>query len=385
MPPFCLLAGDSGSFSQGVFCSEMNEERRVMVAMSGGVDSSVAALLLGDAGYDCTGVTMKLFDNEAVGIDADCTCCSARDADDARGVARRLGIPHFVFNLSRDFKERVVERFIEAYECGLTPNPCIDCNRFIKFDKLLLRAKETCHGFIATGHYARTGLDAGTGRFVLKKARDETKDQSYVLYSMTQEQLSRTLFPLGDMEKTDVRQVALSHGFSNAEKKESQDICFVPDGDYAGFIERQRGELSPPGCFVDETGRVLGRHRGIIRYTVGQRRRLGLPFSKGLYVCRKNAADGTVTLGDDRSLYSRVLIADDINLIPTEHLSGRTRVAARVRYRQRLQPAVAEQISGDAIRIEFDEPQRAVAPGQAVVMYDGDVVLGGGTIQRSFL
>jgi tRNA-specific 2-thiouridylase len=363
---------------------EMSEGRRVMVAMSGGVDSSVAAFLLGDAGYDCTGVTMKLFGNESVGIDDNSACCSARDADDARGVTRRLGIPHFVFNLSRDFMERVIARFVEAYECGLTPNPCIDCNRFIKFDKLLSRARETCHGLIATGHYARTEFDAERGRFVLKKARDETKDQSYVLYSMTQEQLSRTLFPLGEMKKTDVRQVALSLGLSNAWKKESQDICFVPDGDYAGFIERHRGSPCPPGCFVDEAGKILGRHRGIIRYTVGQRRRLGLPFSHEFYVCRKNAADGTVTLGDDRSLYSRVLIAEDVNLISTERIPGRMRVEARIRYRQRLRPAVAEQISDDAIRVEFDEPQRAVAPGQAVVMYDGDIVLGGGTIRRSF-
>jgi tRNA-specific 2-thiouridylase len=355
-----------------------------MVAMSGGVDSSVAAGLLGSAGYDCTGVTMKLFGNEDVGIEDDRSCCSLRDADDARGVAHRLGIPHFVFNLSGDFEERVIGRFIWAYERGLTPNPCIDCNRFIKFDKLLLRAKETCHGFIATGHYAGIERDAASGRFVLKKARDEAKDQSYVLYSMTQEQLSRTLFPLGDMKKAEVREAAAAYGFSNAAKRESQDICFVPDGDYAGFIERRTGKPCPTGFFVDEGGRVLGRHRGIIRYTVGQRRKLGLPSMQGLYVCAKNAEDGTVTLGGDRSLYSRTLIAGDINMISAEHLSGRTRVEARIRYRQRLQPATAEQISRGEIRIEFDEPQRAVAPGQAVVMYDGDVVVGGGTILSSF-
>jgi tRNA-specific 2-thiouridylase len=325
---------------------------------------------------------MKLFDNEDIGLTRDDACCSTADSSDARSVSHRLGIDHFVFNMSREFGESVVDKFVSEYIAGRTPNPCIDCNRFIKFEKLFVKALATGHDYIATGHYARISR-AASGRYVLRKARDASKDQSYALYSMTQEQLSRTRFPLGDLLKSEARETAAAHGFRNADKHESQDICFVPDGNYADFIERRTGRVFGPGDFLDEGGRVIGRHRGCIRYTIGQRRGLGMGFSKRKFVCSKNHAENTVTLGDEESLYFKVLYADSVNLIASEKLDGRVRVAARTRYRQEEQPATAEMAGDDIMRVEFDVPQRAIAPGQAVVLYVGDVVFGGGTIRET--
>ncbi|MDR1966675.1 MAG: tRNA 2-thiouridine(34) synthase MnmA [Synergistaceae bacterium] len=355
---------------------------KVMIAMSGGVDSSVAACLLSEQGFDCTGVTMKLFDNEGVGLDREDTCCSALDAEDARSVAHKLGIPHFVFNLSRDFAEHVIKRFVDGYMAGRTPNPCIDCNRFVKFEKLFARARASGHDYIATGHYARVERDE-SGRFRLLKSIDESKDQSYVLYSMTQDQLAHTLFPLGGMTKAEVRAIARARGFRNAAKGESQDICFVPDGDYANFIERLLPHSPGGGDFIDESGRVIGRHGGHIRYTIGQRRGLGVGFSRRMFVVGKNPADNTVTLAGEEALYSKVLYADEINLITVDALDGRARVTVRTRYRQTEQPAVAEAAGDGIMRVEFDVPQRSFAPGQAVVLYDGDAVFGGGTIRET--
>jgi tRNA-specific 2-thiouridylase len=353
-----------------------------MVAMSGGVDSSVAAFLLKEQGWYCTGVTMKLFGNEDIGLAREDACCSAADSADARRVSNRLNIDHFVFNMSREFEESVVDKFVAEYIAGHTPNPCIDCNRFVKFEKLLARAAAAGHDYIATGHYARISRGA-SGRYVLRKARDASKDQSYVLYSMTQEQLRRTLLPLGDLLKSETRGIAAAQGFGNANKHESQDICFVPDGDYAGFIERRAGRAFTAGDFLDECGRVIGRHRGHIRYTIGQRRGLGMGFSKRKFVCSKNPSENTVTLGDEDLLYSKVLYADRVNLIAAEKLDGRVRAAARTRYRQEEQPVFAEMTGDGIMRVEFDAPQRAVAAGQAVVLYVGDVVFGGGTIMET--
>ncbi|MDR1977730.1 MAG: tRNA 2-thiouridine(34) synthase MnmA [Synergistaceae bacterium] len=351
--------------------------RNAMIAMSGGVDSSVAAYLMKERGFDCIGTTMKLFSNEDVGIDRDDVCCSLKDTEDARAVAYRLGIPHYVFNFSADFIDRVIRRFVEAYENGRTPNPCIDCNRYIKFDRLFSRARELEYAFVVTGHYARIERDAA-GRFLLKKALDDAKDQSYFLYSMTQEQLAHTLFPLGEIRKKDVREIALAQGFINAKKHESQDVCFVSNGDYANFIEHYTGKRYAPGNFIDVNGNVLGRHKGLIRYTIGQRKGLGLSFSRPMYVREKNVVDNTVTLGDDNLLYSKTLFADDLNWIAPPP-SPVVRVKAKTRYRQPEQEATVW-IENDGIRVEFDEPQRALAAGQAVVLYDGDVVVGGGTI-----
>ena len=354
--------------------------KKALIAMSGGVDSSVAAYLMKEAGYDCTGVTMKLFQNEDVGVSRDHTCCSLDDVEDARNVAFHLGIPFHVFNFSERFEECVIRRFVSAYENGMTPNPCIDCNRFLKFDKLYSRAKELDCDTIVTGHYARIEEDENSGRWLLEKAVDDSKDQSYVLYTLTQDQLAHTQFPLGGMTKTETREIADSQGFINARKHDSQDICFVQDGSYADFIEAYTGRVFPEGDFVDQDGNTMGRHKGIIRYTIGQRKGLGLSVPEPVYVCRLDMDNNKVILGKNEDLFSRTLTANDINLIAVSNISEPMRVKAKVRYRQKEQWATVTQTGEDSLRVDFDEPQRAITKGQAVVLYDGDIVVGGGTI-----
>ena len=354
--------------------------KKALIAMSGGVDSSVAAYLMQQRGFDCTGITLKLFDSDTDAEPGEKTCCSLDDIEDARSVCRRLGIPHFVYNFKDSFAENVIARFIRAYETGCTPNPCIDCNRYIKFDKLIRRAEELDFDCVVTGHYARVEYDDIAGRWLLKKARDLSKDQSYVLYSLTQSQLSKTAFPLGEMTKDETRKLAEQTGFVNARKHDSQDICFVPDGDYARFIEEYTGKTYPCGDFVDENGNVLGEHKGIIRYTVGQRKGLGLALPHPMYVKEKNLAENKVVLCDNDALFSKELFAEDLNLISVEALTEPTRVNARVRYNQKEQPATVYPAGENTVRVVFDEPQRAVAKGQAVVLYQGDSVLGGATI-----
>lgn len=352
--------------------------KKALIAMSGGVDSSVAAFLVKQAGCDCIGVTMKLFQNEDIGGGRERTCCSLEDVEDARSVARRLGIPYYVFNFSEDFRTQVIDRFAAAYESGLTPNPCIDCNRYLKFDRLFRRARELGCETVATGHYAR--IEMQNGRYILKKALEKDKDQSYVLYMLTQEQLAHIYFPLGGLGKREVRRIAEVQGFCNAEKPDSQDICFVPDGDYSAFLEQYTGRVCPAGDVLDLHGQVIGRHRGAIRYTLGQRKGLGLARKEPVYVCRKDMEKNTVTVGPEQALYRQELWADDMNWIAIERLSGPMQVFAKIRYRQAEQPAVAYPDEGGKIRLLFDKPQRAVTAGQAVVLYSGDTVLGGGTI-----
>ncbi|MBR5931118.1 MAG: tRNA 2-thiouridine(34) synthase MnmA [Lachnospiraceae bacterium] len=354
--------------------------KTALIAMSGGVDSSVAAYFMKKAGYDCTGVTMKLFQNEEVGVSREHTCCSLDDVEDARSVAFHLDIPFYVFNFSDRFEECVIRRFVEAYEKGMTPNPCIDCNRFLKFDKLYQRAQELNLDYIVTGHYARIEKDDTSGRYLLKKAVDADKDQSYVLYTLTQEQLSHTQFPLGSMTKQEVRKIAEAQGFVNARKHDSQDICFVVDGKYGDFIENYTGKAFPEGDFVDQEGKVLGKHKGIIRYTIGQRKGLGLAVPEPVYVCSLDLEKNQVVLGKNEDLFSSVLTASDINLISVPEITEPMRVKAKVRYRQKEQWATVTQTGTDELRVVFDEPQRAITCGQAVVLYDGDVVVGGGTI-----
>lgn len=347
--------------------------------MSGGVDSSVAAFLMKEKGYECMGVTMKLYSSEQVNVREN-TCCSLDDVEDARSVAFRLGMPYYVFNFSDRFKEDVIDRFVNAYENGRTPNPCIDCNRYLKFDKLFGRAAELGYDCVVTGHYAQIEYNVQTGRYILKKAVDSNKDQSYVLYSLTQEQLAHVQLPLGGMSKPDVRKIAEENGFINAKKHDSQDICFVVNGTYCDFIESYTGRHFPEGDFVDKDGNFLGRHKGIIRYTVGQRKGLGLSFEQPMYVTAVNPENNTVTLGTNEELFSTSVTANEINLISVDNLYEPMRVKAKVRYRQVEQWATTVQTDDDTIKIEFDEPQRAITKGQAVVLYDGDVVVGGGTI-----
>lgn len=354
--------------------------KKAIVAMSGGVDSSVAAYLMKADGYDCIGVTMKLLDNSIVGEPVDKTCCSLDDTEDARSVAYSLGMMHYVFGFSDKFEKMVIDRFVSAYERGTTPNPCIDCNRYMKFGLLMHRAEELGCDCVATGHYARVEKDEKSGRYLLKKAFDITKDQSYVLYSMTQEQLTHIRLPLGKLTKKEVKRMAEEQGFINAKKRESQDICFVEDGDYASFIEKRTGIVYPEGNFIDRDGKVLGRHRGIIRYTVGQRRGLGLALSRPMYVCAVNPEDNTVVLGEEEELYSRELTAEDCNFISVPSIETPMRVRAKIRYRRPEEWATVIQTDEGKLSVVFDEPQRAVTKGQAVVLYDGDVVVGGGTI-----
>ena len=345
-------------------------DKRAIVAMSGGVDSSVAALLVQQAGYEAVGVTLRLH-GEGQGPDP---------AEDARAAAARLGLDFRVLDFSESFRERVVERFVAAYQRGETPNPCIDCNRYVKFGRLMAWARERGFAKVASGHYARVEQDAETGRWLLKKGLDPRKDQSYVLYALTQEELSMLLLPLGDLTKAQVRQLAQDRGFANAGKQESQDICFIPDGDYAGFIQRYAGRSFPPGAFVGTAGQVYGEHKGIIHYTVGQRKGLGLSFPQPMYVCKIDPGRNQVVLGEHRELFSRELEAVGCNLIAVEKIGKPLRVKAKVRYRQEEQPATVEQVGPDRLRVVFDEPQRAITKGQAVVLYQGDTVVGGGTI-----
>ncbi len=358
--------------------------KRAMIAMSGGVDSSVAALLMKREGYDCTGVTMRLYRSPGMERASRKSCCSDSDEEDAAYVCWQLGIPFESLCCTKEFEKTVIQNFVREYEAGRTPNPCIVCNRRMKFDLLLSTAIEKGFDCLATGHYARITQDPDTGRLQLRKALDAGKDQSYVLYMLSQEQLTHLRFPLGEMSKTDARAIAEEAGLVTASKHESQDICFIPDGDYGAFLERWTGHRDPEGDILGPDGHVIGRHRGAVRCTIGQRRGLGVAAEQPLYVTAKDMERHTVTLGPESALYSRGLIASDFSWLSIPEPDRPIRAAARTRYRQREAPAEVRLLEDRRVRLVFDQPQRAVTPGQAVVLYDGDLVLGGGTIESAF-
>lgn len=349
--------------------------QKVLTGMSGGVDSSVTAHLLMKKGFEVAGVNLVMHSNENEN-----SCGCKKDVETARAVCENMGIDFYSFDFTREFEQTVIKDFIDTYTSGATPNPCVVCNRSIKFGALIDKADELGFDYIATGHYAQIEKD-NNGRFLLKKGLDETKDQSYVLYCLTQHQLSRTLFPLGGYRKTQVREIANANGFINANQHDSQDICFIPDGDYASYIEQKTGLHFENGDFVTLDGKILGTHKGIIRYTIGQRKGLGLALPAPMYVYRKDMDTNRVILTDEAKLFSSSLTARNINLIPFDTLSSPMKVRAKVRYKQPEQNATIEQIDENRIRVEFDAPQRAIAKGQSVVFYDGDYVVGGGIIE----
>ena len=351
-----------------------------MIAMSGGVDSAVAALLMKQQGFAITGVTMRLYcDGESIPTADGETTDITPDIRDARAVAERLGIPHLVCRLERTFCDRVVDDFVRTYLEGGTPNPCIICNKTIKFGALLDFATQNGLEHAATGHYARVCEE--NGRYLVRRAKDENKDQSYMLWSLSQDVLSRVKLPLGELTKAEVREIAAAHGFESADRKDSQDICFLPDGNYTAFIRRYAGHVPAPGKFVDLAGNVLGDHPGMLHYTVGQRKGLGIALGRPMYVCGKNAQTGDVILCDDAQLYSTMLTAKSVNFIPFDTLTSPMRVEAKIRYAHKAAPATVYPTGKDTVRVEFDDPQRAIAKGQSVVFYDGELLVGGGIIE----
>lgn len=346
--------------------------KKVLTGMSGGVDSSVSAILLRKKGYDVSGVNLIMHNNTSGG------CGSSTELETAREVSRKMDIPFYVFDFSKEFEREIMTYFAQTYISGATPNPCVVCNRKLKFGALLDKADEMGFDYVATGHYART--EEQNGRFLLRKGEDLTKDQSYVLYGLSQRQLSRTLFPLGDYKKTEIRLIAEENGLINAHKHDSQDICFLPDGNYPKFIEKFSGIKFESGDFVTLDGKKLGTHKGIIRYTIGQRKGLGLALPAPMYVYKKDMEKNQVILTSEEMLFSKSLDADNINFIPFDRLERPMRVKAKVRYSQQEHFALVEQTGETTIHVEFEENQRAIAKGQSVVFYDGDYVIGGGTI-----
>ena len=359
---------------------QQHANKKAMVAMSGGVDSSTVALILREEGYEVTGVTGRMFVNEDIGLVDESRCCSLADVEDARLAAHKIGVSHYVYNMGDCFKKTVIQPFVDAYLVGDTPNPCVNCNKYVKFPQLLERALLLGIDYLATGHYAKVFYDQAKKRWLLARAEDESKDQTYMLYGLTQHELSHLLLPLGNFKKTEVRARAGEAGLINASKPDSQDICFVPDGNYADFIERFSGKKQEPGDFVLQGGEAIGRHKGLIHYTLGQRKGLGIAYKEPLYVLAKDAASNTVVLGTEKDLYKKEFLVGDCNFIAIEELTGPMKVTCKVRYRMQDEPAIIEPVSAGKVKVTFMKAQRAITSGQAAVFYDGNIVVGGGTI-----
>ena len=359
---------------------QQHANKKAMVAMSGGVDSSTVALILRNEGYEITGVTGRMFVNEDIGLVDESRCCSLADVEDARLAAHKIGVSHYVYNMGDCFKKTVIQPFVDAYLVGDTPNPCVNCNKYVKFPQLLERALLLGIDYLATGHYAKVFYDQAKKRWLLARAEDESKDQTYMLYGLTQHELSHLLLPLGNFKKTEVRARAGEAGLINASKPDSQDICFVPDGNYADFIERFSGKKQEPGDFVLQGGEAIGRHKGLIHYTLGQRKGLGIAYKEPLYVLAKDAASNTVVLGTEKDLYKKEFLVGDCNFIAIEELTGPMKVTCKVRYRMQDEPAIIEPVSAGKVKVTFMKAQRAITSGQAAVFYDGNIVVGGGTI-----
>lgn len=360
--------------------------KKVVIGMSGGVDSSVAAYLLKEAGYDVIGVTMQIWQENGIEEQEEGGCCGLSAVDDARRVANALGIPYYVMNFRGEFQKNVIDYFVEEYTKGRTPNPCIACNRYVKWESLLKRSLDIGADYIATGHYARIDK-LPNGRYAIKKSVTAAKDQTYALYNLTQEQLSKTLMPVGEYTKDEIREIAKGINLRVANKPDSQEICFVSDNDYAGFIEKEVGKTFEKGDFVDVNGNVVGRHNGIIHYTIGQRKGLGLSLGKPVFVIDILPETNQVVVGDNQDVFAKGLVADRMNFMAIEEpeIGQEVRLIAKVRYNHEGAPCTIKRVDEERCEVVFDVPQRAITPGQAVVFYEGDYVAGGGTIIKKMI